>query len=636
MSLITPNSQIKLYSDVEITDGLEIVFKSKSGQDAYFKSKLKASNVTCTYIKKTGKCRIEFPTSTVSQCNFITFTNASFENVTFYARVTNWEYVNNVTSDIMYEIDWFQTYMFNVEYKDAKIEREHLSENDFQALEKNPWKTGIYEMETEEGLAVDKNMMNYLHVGNNDEGTMTPIDVGDLYAVMQLSPYETDDTTLDALLDQYSSGYYSPKTNKLHPGSSGTPPFNITESQVLFMRFPNPNYIAFFQMTRTYESGQSGQVGLANIVKTLTVNNASHNIVALYAVPESYIHSFITANSREYDYANFKVATPDFSKYVNKKLYRAPYQFLEIHLANEVKEYQYENFILNADRDNAEKEVEFVIVTSLENIPILAVVPRSYKYSTSADTFESKLNLDERIEYKNIPHISYNIDDYSSFLGTQYQSALTTSDNEIYANEITSSAALGNNILRNDVGAIQEQGPVLSAVYFLRDMLTQVKNSIDYNTGGTDYINNYAQNQTKLDLLNEANSVKKGDFVSNVYGQAKKVLGGSRYVAGNTGTLELYAGVAGNVGAPVVCKRQIKPAILKQYDNFFSNYGYTSNRIGVPRVCHYIKATDTQPHFQDGYTYVKTSGMQVISNVKPASDYIESMFDRGCKFKKGD
>lgn len=112
-------------------------------------------------ILKDGKCRIEFPTSTVSQCNFITFTNASFENVTFYARVTNWEYVNNVTSDIMYEIDWFQTYMFNVEYKDAKIEREHLSEDDFQALEKNPWKTGIYEMETEEGLAVDKNMLYF-------------------------------------------------------------------------------------------------------------------------------------------------------------------------------------------------------------------------------------------------------------------------------------------------------------------------------------------------------------------------------------------------------------------------------------------------------------------------------------------
>lgn len=29
MSLITPNSQIKLYSDVEITDGLEIVLNQK-------------------------------------------------------------------------------------------------------------------------------------------------------------------------------------------------------------------------------------------------------------------------------------------------------------------------------------------------------------------------------------------------------------------------------------------------------------------------------------------------------------------------------------------------------------------------------------------------------------------------------
>lgn len=629
MSLITPNSQIKLYSDVEITDGLEMVFKSKAGQDAYFKSKLRASNVTCTYIKKTGKCRIEFPTSTVSQCNFITFTNASFENVTFYARVTNWEYVNNVTSDIMYEIDWFQTYMFNVEYKDAKIEREHLSEDDFQALEKNPWKTGIYEMETEEGLAVDKNMLNFPVVGTEDDDTMYSIEVGDLYAVMQLSPYETDDTSLDELLTENSSGFYSPKDNLIHVGDKGESP---APAAIQYMKFPNPNYIAFFQMSKT---DNSGQIGLANVVKTLTINNASHNIIALYSIPRGYIHSFVTANSPTPDYANFKVKTPAFSKYVNKKLYRAPYQFIELHLANEVKEYQYENFVLNATGENAETEVEFDVVASLENIPMLAILPAYYKYAPG-DGLMSQLNVDERIEYKNIPHISYNIDDYSSFLGSQYQSALTTSDNEIYANEISSSAALGDNILRNDIGAIQAQGPAVSAAYLFRDMLTQLKNGLDYFSGGTDYINKYAQNQTQLDLLNEANSVKKGDFVSNVYGQAKRVLGGSRYVAGNTGTLELYAGVAGNVGAPVVCKREVKPAILEQYDNFFSNYGYTSNRVGVPRVCHYIKATDTQPHFQDGFTYVKTSGMQVISNVKPASDYIESMFDRGCKFKKGD
>ena len=629
MSVITPNSQIKLYSGIEITDGLEMVFKSKAGQNAYFNSKLKASNVTCTYIKKTGKCRIEFPTSTVSQCNFISFTNTSFENVTFYARVTNWEYVNNVTSDIMYEIDWFQTYMFNVEYKDAKIEREHLSEDDFQALEKNPWKTGIYEMETEEGLAVDKNMLNFPIVGTADDDTMYSIEVGDLYAVMQLSPYETDDTTLDELLTENSSGFYSPKDNFIHVGNKGESP---APAAIQYMKFPNPNYIAFFQMSKI---NNEGQLGLANVVKTLTVNNASHNIIALYAIPSGYIHSFISANSPVSDYANFKVKTPDFSKYVNKKLYRAPYQFIELHLANEIKEYQYENFVLNATGENAETEVEFDVVSSLENIPILAIVPRFYKYAPSGG-LNNELNVDERIEYKNIPHISYNIDDYSSFLGSQYQSALTKSDNEIYATEINSSAALGTNILRTDMDAIKAEGSDLSDVYFARDLLTLFKNGLNYYSGGTDYINTFAENQTQLDLLNEAGSVKKGDFVSNVYGQAKRVLGGSKYVAGNTGTLELYAGVAGNVGAPVVCKRQIKPAILAEYDKFFSNYGYTSNRVGVPRVCHYIKATDTQPHFQDGYTYVKTSGMQVIGNVKPACDYIEGLFDRGCKFKRGD
>ena len=634
MSVITPSSQIKLYSNVEITDGLEMVFKSKAGQDAYFNGKLKASNVNCTYIRKTGKCRIEFPTSTVSQCNFISFTNTSFENVTFYARVTNWEYVNNVTSDIMYEIDWFQTYMFNVEYRDAKIEREHLSEDDFQALEKNPWKTGIYEMETEEGLAVDKNMLNFLVVGTEEGDTMYSIDVGDLYAVMQLSPYETDDTTLDDLLTENSSGFYSPKDNLIHVGGKGESP---APTAIQYLKFPNPNYIAFFQMSKI---NNEGQLGLANVVKTLTVNNASHNIISLYAIPKAYIHSFVTANSSISDYANFKVKTPSHAGYVNKKLYRAPYQFVELHLANEIKEYQYENFVLNATGENAESEVEFDVVASLENIPMLAIVPRFYKYAPLGG-LNNELNIDERIEYKNIPHISYNIDDYSAFLSSQYRQILSTNDAAIdnaYSNAAFYSGGyddyLSKTLSDKDYANTSPYMTYLSsvvgtAVTGFKALGNMINGDMSNSTIGGDI-------QDTAKAYGEALSNKKGDFVSNVYGRAKRVYGGSSYVAGNTGTLELYAGVAGNVAAPVVCKRSIKPTILEQYDKFFSNYGYTSNRVGVPRVCHYIKATDTQPHFQDGLTYVKTSGMQVISNVKPASDYIEGIFDRGCKFKKGD
>lgn len=62
-------------------------------------------------------------------------------------------------------------------------------------------------METEEGLAVDKNMLYFPVVGTADDDTMYSIDVGDLYAVMQLSPYETDDTTLDELLTENTSGF---------------------------------------------------------------------------------------------------------------------------------------------------------------------------------------------------------------------------------------------------------------------------------------------------------------------------------------------------------------------------------------------------------------------------------------------
>lgn len=85
------------------------------------------------------------------------------------------------------------------------------------------------------------------------------------------------------------------------------------------MKYPNPNYIAFFQMSKT---DNSGQIGLANVVKTLTINNASHNIIALYAIPRGYIHTFVTANSPKPDYANFKVKTPAFQSMLIKTIPR--------------------------------------------------------------------------------------------------------------------------------------------------------------------------------------------------------------------------------------------------------------------------------------------------------------------------
>ena len=84
MALIVPDSSVSLYADVPISDGQELLFKSKSEQNTYFARKKIASRVDCTYLRKTGKLRIEWSTATVQRANFISFKNPSFENITFY------------------------------------------------------------------------------------------------------------------------------------------------------------------------------------------------------------------------------------------------------------------------------------------------------------------------------------------------------------------------------------------------------------------------------------------------------------------------------------------------------------------------------------------------------------------------
>ena len=80
--LIVPDSSVSLYADVPISDGHEIVFRSKTEQSTYFATKRIASKAGCAYLKKTGRVRIDWSTETVMRADFISFKNPSFENIT--------------------------------------------------------------------------------------------------------------------------------------------------------------------------------------------------------------------------------------------------------------------------------------------------------------------------------------------------------------------------------------------------------------------------------------------------------------------------------------------------------------------------------------------------------------------------
>ena len=176
---IQPDSTVNLYGgvDIDITSGVEIAFKTIANQRAYFASKLVRANTPCTMIKKTGYVRLEVPGTVVKNCNYISFTNPSFDNKTFYGAITDYNYINNECVEISYIIDWWQSYMFEVTYERMGIDRQYLNETDFAKAEANPYDQSIFAFQTNESLPYDKSLeprsYKYLTYSNSPNPMLT-------------------------------------------------------------------------------------------------------------------------------------------------------------------------------------------------------------------------------------------------------------------------------------------------------------------------------------------------------------------------------------------------------------------------------------------------------------------------------
>ena len=130
---IEPNTNIKICKGVPLDNTYlnTLWFNDISSQSAYFASKIKYNLTAQSYQRVVkGKMRIEIKSENLYDCNYLCFQNTSFGTKWFYAFILNVEYVNNVTSEITFEIDVMQTYLFDATLKSCFVEREHsLTDN---------------------------------------------------------------------------------------------------------------------------------------------------------------------------------------------------------------------------------------------------------------------------------------------------------------------------------------------------------------------------------------------------------------------------------------------------------------------------------------------------------------------------
>lgn len=123
-----PTTEIVLCRNVPLDNSYDhqVTFASQQAQATYFYSKAYRTLQQNTYQRvMLNKLRIQCNIGDAMACNYLFFSNNSHESKTIYAFITGWEYVNDVTTEITYEIDVFQTFWFDLHIQPSFVEREH-------------------------------------------------------------------------------------------------------------------------------------------------------------------------------------------------------------------------------------------------------------------------------------------------------------------------------------------------------------------------------------------------------------------------------------------------------------------------------------------------------------------------------
>ena len=104
-----------------------LYFASASAQQSYFNSVIGKTYLNVSYQSETRTFRCKDEIDTIRQYNYIMWQNPAFSNKWFYAFIKKMEFVSTGLTDVVFEVDPLQTYMFDITIKPSFVEREHTN-----------------------------------------------------------------------------------------------------------------------------------------------------------------------------------------------------------------------------------------------------------------------------------------------------------------------------------------------------------------------------------------------------------------------------------------------------------------------------------------------------------------------------
>lgn len=685
---IIPGSTVNLYAGVDTDQDLRPVFSSKANQTAYFVSKRVLFQEHCTYIPKTGRIRISVAGNIISQCNYLSFVNPDFDNIEYYCNIIDYDWINNETVDIIWAVDDFQTHMFDVTYSDMYIDREHLSETLFNIAETNPYDLRIMEFRTSESLPIARDLEkpNY-EIGSAltydgyklgdaliDSQNLTNPDV--LGVLIKLSEIDFKDLDtnvqsgsiapstrfkkyLKEIENNQPLGYWSlpwAMYEYLHNHPSYDPSLDINQNSFIGSEWEidgtpvSPFGTTLYQNNCCviYDSdGCSPQGKLSDLLNMLIEFGCVSSISSMYVIPKDVMLMAGADISARHALQATQKTAKTVNNVVNKKLNMFPFSFLRLVCPNgDIKELHYEDFV---DVQNGGDVCMVDVLLDIGDQPTLMIAPYKYRVSGMSRIAYNDANVEEALYFRQFPTMPYIIDSYLSQVSNASMQIIGN-------NTLEYSYDLQEKQLNVDKSGFQQLANIVS---FAGDAFKTISGMAGGSIGVKDGLSNLGNLANKgvnalfsgaeLDIQKGRTSLEQ-NMSQSAY---SNIVGGANEVANNLkDTRPAFACnkyvPSNGVGATnfnilsycdvIFMRVSLNPTIMEKYDNYFSRYGYSSGRCGIPRVINFINNSsnpDEIPHWitVDGRpcTYVKTQDCKVTHARLPVALAIKSIFDNGVR-----
>ena len=609
-----PETEVHLLTNVpfNLTYNNVMDFNTPTEQITYFLNKTKYVFDKLTYQRVTSSTiKLDINYNDLLDVNYLIFKNDSVKNKWFFAFITDYEFISESTTKITYQLDVFQTYLFDYEFQSTYVEREHTKRfNDDGSPVINT---------LDEGLAYGSDYNTCMIKQYEQlEGIIWAIIVSkvDLRSVPNKNYGGSTVSNIPTPLYYYGVPISANGNNIGNFEINGTKVSTIQDIWNLFTT--NSDFVG--SIVSMYYTSYVPFVVSKNSDISITVDSHGGSLVNFAGLT---VLKFSGSKWGSLSPTIFENVYNQFPKYEESKLYMYPYSLIEI------TNFKGETFTLKMENMSKvlgfENSLDLVILSSLGISPKTAIIPRNYLNNTNfIDNNTDIINtLDYGIIDNDVSDIPI-VDDYTaSYIQANKNSIATTNK---YALDNARRGVTQNNATNRLNNAIIDR----EQDYRETDAgVSAISSILQGNFGGALSSGYNLVKATDLAEASRASMNLNNQFANaNLKINAEQAIGLTQAkledinnippTLSNMGNNSLFSYGNNIRGVYVVCKT-IRNEYAEQLTNYFKMFGYKVNKLEIPNT-----------KSRKSYNYIKTVDANIVGNIP--NNYLNTLkgiFDHG-------